>query len=84
MKEMSGEFGAMGKDWIGWEKPSAHAVKVNMDGSVLGCNARTGVGVSIQHQRGVWLMGEARNMRCLNALTAELFAILYGLELAWK
>lgn len=51
---------------------------------MLSSNARAGVGVSVHDQSGNWLTAKAHNIGCLSALIAELFVILFGLELAWK
>lgn len=67
---------------IGWIYRTEDWVKLNMDGCSIGKGV-AGAGGAIRDGMGTWLMGFARNNGVCSSVTAELWAVYIGLELAW-
>lgn len=63
---------------ISWLPPTHPTIKVNVGDSSLGNLGRVGYGGLLRNNLGEWLCGFFYN------LTAEVFAIIHGLELSWS
>ncbi|KAL3533888.1 hypothetical protein ACH5RR_007409 [Cinchona calisaya] len=68
---------------LGWEFPRQAWVKLNVDGSAIGCPGSTGGGGLLRNDQGLWIFGFAVNIGKSTSLVAELWAIWKGLEISW-
>ncbi|CAL1361413.1 unnamed protein product [Linum trigynum] len=69
---------------IGWKPPTEGWVLVNTDGASNGNPGPAGAGGIIRDSLGNWLGDFVANVGTTSADLAELWAILYGLQLAWQ
>ncbi|KAJ1383082.1 Ribonuclease H domain [Sesbania bispinosa] len=69
---------------VGWQRPQAGAVALNVDGSALGNPGLAGFGGLLRDGSGNWLKGFYGGIGVSEILHAELLAIKHGLELAWS
>ncbi|GLT73561.1 hypothetical protein SLA2020_454110 [Shorea laevis] len=65
-----------------WTKPPSNVIKLNTDGSAKGNPGISAAGGIFRDCQGNWKLGYARNIGWSNSLTAELWAIRDGLQLA--
>lgn len=79
-----------GSNWVpvdgmvAWTCPLEGRIKINVDRALPIGNKRAGIGCVARDCNGRWLLGEARQVNASTVLTAELTAILYGLQIGWK
>ncbi|KAF7820665.1 ribonuclease H [Senna tora] len=69
---------------VKWKAPAPAIFKINVDGSSRGNPGKSGVGGLIRDSNGTMMAGFSVSIGFSDILYAELFAIKYGLELAWK
>ncbi|KAF7806654.1 ribonuclease H [Senna tora] len=69
---------------VKWEAPVPGTFKINVDGSSRGNPGKSGIGGLIRDSNGAMIAGFSVSIGFSDILYAELFAIKYGLELAWK
>lgn len=69
---------------VGWYPPSNDTIKVNVDGSSLGNPGRAGYGRLLKNRLGEWICGFSGSCGFADNLTAEVYAIIHGLDLAWN
>ncbi|KAF2300108.1 hypothetical protein GH714_009037 [Hevea brasiliensis] len=69
---------------ISWEPPIDGWEKLNVDGAVKGAYKHAYVGGLIRNSQGGWCAGFASFVGSYSVLNAELWAILEGLNLAWR
>ncbi|KAK8652699.1 hypothetical protein V6N13_126724 [Hibiscus sabdariffa] len=67
-----------------WRAPPQHWSCLNTDGSVCSSSHHTKTGGLLRDNIGSWIQGFGRCIGITNAFTAELWAILDGLNLAWQ
>lgn len=75
----------MGKveTYVGWHFPEEDWVKCNVDGACLYGGALTGCGGVIRDSTGHWVAGFKKCLGSGSVLSAELWGMVHGLELAW-
>lgn len=69
---------------VKWQPPTGNSVKLNVDGSSIGNPGRSGYGGLLRNTHGEWLLGFSGSCGLTTNITAELFAIAAGLNLAWQ
>ena len=67
-----------------WKPPHHGWVKLNTDGCSKGMCSRAGGGGVIRDSQGRWISGFMIHIGACNAIGAELWAVLQGLQLAWS
>ncbi|CAL2261052.1 unnamed protein product [Prunus armeniaca] len=91
------DFGDLGSldfdDWIlrnlkskrklSWNRPSLGGCKINSDGSRNNTTGQIGVASVLRDATGAWLKGYYVNLGIGSVLEVELWAIFWGLSLAW-
>lgn len=70
--------------WIIWHESGEDAAILNVDGSCLGNPGRAGFGGILRDGSGGWMGGFAGQLGVANNFTAELVALLRGLDFAWS
>ena len=68
---------------IAWNPPPTGCIKINVDASTLTNPGQTAIGGLARNAEGSWSFGFAKRLGWGNITRAELFAIYYGLLLAW-
>lgn len=68
---------------IGWSFPENDWIKCNTDGACLEGGLRIGCGGVFRDSSGNWIFGFTRHIGEGSVLTAELWGIVSGLEIAW-
>ncbi|CAL1407561.1 unnamed protein product [Linum trigynum] len=69
---------------IGWTPPAAGWCALNVDGASNGNPGPAGTGGVLRDSTGQWIAGYMANIGSTTAAHAELWALMYGLDLAWK
>lgn len=67
-----------------WSKPCEGTVKVNVKGFFLRSQMRSSVGCIMRDSNGNWIKGCKSMIGLVVPVTAELWAIWYGLKMAWE
>ncbi|KAL4307123.1 uncharacterized protein LOC107605009 [Arachis ipaensis] len=67
-----------------WEPPPRGWVKLNTDGSVKEEAKKAGCGGLLRTQQGEWIGGFTANLGYCQITQAEMWAVLYGLQMAWN
>ncbi|KAF7807156.1 ribonuclease H [Senna tora] len=70
---------------VKWQKPNSDWLKVNVDGaSKLDSSQRASCGGVARDHSGHFVAGFVKNLGSCNALHAELWSVMMGLDLAWE
>ncbi|CAL1404047.1 unnamed protein product [Linum trigynum] len=69
---------------IGWTFPPEGWMTLNVDGASCGNPVPAGAGGLIRDSTGRWRAGFVANIGSASAALTEIWALFYGLELAWK
>ena len=64
-----------------WEKPPIGWIKLNTNGSIIGCIERTGCGGVVRDEHGNWVVRFTRHVGATNTFAAELWGLRDGLLL---
>lgn len=74
------------EDWelVGWNPPSDGWFKVNTDGASKGNLGMASTGGLIRDSNGNWIPRFAHKVGHASSYTAELWAIMLGLHIAWS
>ena len=68
---------------ISWKYPKDGWIKLNTDGCSKGNPGVAGAGGVIRDHMGSWIGGFAKNIGICSSVTAELWAIYFGLQSTW-
>ena len=69
---------------VGWVFPEQDWIKCNVDGACKDGGLRTGCGGVFRDSSGVWVTGFKRGLGVGSVLSAELWGILIGIQIAWN
>ncbi|XVE95435.1 hypothetical protein REPUB_Repub02eG0096900 [Reevesia pubescens] len=69
---------------ISWTKPPTDHVKMNVDGSVKGILGIATAGGVLRNESGIFICAFIYKIGISSILTAELWAILHGLQICWE
>ena len=67
-----------------WQPPPANRIKLNVDGSTRGSPGASAIGGLGRAETGNWIFGFAGKIEDGFAITAEIKAIIHGLQIAWE
>lgn len=69
---------------IAWQPPEEGWVKCNVDGPNSEYGSAAGCGGIIRDASGVWITGFRMKLGRMDTLSAEIWSILLGLQIAWE
>ncbi|GAU41583.1 hypothetical protein TSUD_271920 [Trifolium subterraneum] len=70
--------------FIGWKKPQEGWVKLNCDGAYKDTLELAGCGGLLRDSNGRWLTGYSRKIGTCDSLSAEMWGMYLGMQLAWR
>jgi len=70
--------------FVGWTRPGEGWIKLNCDGSYKDTLGLAGCGGLLRNSDGRWLKGYCRKIGTCDALTAEMWGMFLGMQLAWR
>lgn len=69
---------------IGWDKPREGFIKLNTDGYSKSNSVKVSAGGFLRNKEGRWINGFMANISQYDSLMAEIWAAIFGLEMAWN
>jgi ribonuclease HI len=70
--------------FIGWKRPREGWIKLNCDGAYKDSLGLAGCGGLFRDSDGRWIKGYSRKIGTCDALSAEMWGMYLGMQLAWR